>query len=332
MMKAKITALLIVISLGNLYAQQLTNHTQYMFNDFALNPAVAGTKTFMPVNLSFRRQWVGIKEAPVTQFISTHGYVGYNMGMGVQLYNEATGPTRRTGVSVSGAYHLIIDKTEYNMGLGEDNQHTISFGMSFMLNQLALDKSKLISYTPNDPTVIEAYNNQLNPDANFGVYYHNLNKYYFGVSVMNLFQGKSDIYNVPNTIKNFYVRNYYLSGGATMHLKEKWLMAPSFLVQYIEAGVFQVDVGSRFIFDKKYWFGMSYRHQDAIIPMVGLNFTQMRFGYSYDITLSQIQNYSHGSHELNLIILIDKVGENFDNRKPGFLKLKIGTFKPEIQI
>ena len=208
-----------------------------------------------------------------------------------------------------------------------------TLNLLFKKDGLTLETDRYHKWERGDPKWKEI--THLNPDANFGVYYHNLNKYYFGVSVMNLFQGKSDIYNVPNTIKNFYVRNYYLSGGATMHLKEKWLMAPSFLAQYIEAGVFQVDIGSRFIYDKKYWFGLSYRHQDAVNPMIGVNFNEIRFGYSYDITISQIKNYSFGSHELICVIILNRIGNNEYNRSAGKRSDKKNRvikldFKPEI--
>ena len=337
-MKKILYLIIFLLSFSSLMnAQQLSLHTQYMTNDFALNPAIAGTKSYNPINLSFRRQWVGIREAPVTEFISMHGYYGHNLGIGGQLYNESVGPTRRTGASLSAAYHLTLSKTGYNMGLQDDNQHTFSFGLSFELNQLALDMAKLIPYTANDPTVDQAYNSQLTPDMNFGLFYHNLDKYYFGFSVMNLFQGKSDIYNIPNDITNIYVRNYYLTGGATLYLKGSWTLLPSFLVQGIETGVVQFDIGARAFYDDKYWIGVSYRHQDAVNPMIGVNFDEIRFGYSYDITISQIKNYSFGSHELICVIILNRIGNNEYNRSAGKRSIKKNRvikldFKPEIYL
>ena len=41
-------------------SQQNSMTSQYLFNDFAINPAVAGTKSYSPLSISFRRQWVGI--------------------------------------------------------------------------------------------------------------------------------------------------------------------------------------------------------------------------------------------------------------------------------
>jgi len=85
----KIFVLLITISSYS-FAQQLTYNSQYMMNQFLINPAAAGTKNFMPISTSFRQQWAGFNDAPRTQMISAHSKVGENMGVGGILYNDVT--------------------------------------------------------------------------------------------------------------------------------------------------------------------------------------------------------------------------------------------------
>ena len=49
------------------------------------------------------------------------------------------------------------------------------------------------------------------------------------------------------------------------------------------------------------WAGASYRPGDAIIAMVGVQLIQdLKFGYAYDITTSDIKGYSSGSQEVML--------------------------------
>lgn len=322
-MKKILLYILFVLSLGYCQAQQMALHSQFMVNDYVLNPAISGTKSFTPLTLSVRRQWVGIKEAPVTQFLSGHGYMGYNIGFGAMLYNEASGPTRRTGAAVSGAYHFILKKDQKN------GQQVLSLGMSAMLSQLYLDKEKLITYLPDDPTIIAAYNTQMVPDANFGLYYHNENKYYFGLSVFNLIQTKTDLTNIPNDIKNNYVRNYYIMGGGDIEINNKLTMHPSMLIQGIEALPIQLDFNVRGIYLDKYWLGMSYRHKDAIVALLGYQYHEFTVAYSYDFTLSNIRNFSSGSHEIVLTMLLDKVGQNYYKTEPGTYKVKKGgRFRP----
>lgn len=272
--------------------QQLALQSQYMFDKFTINPAFAGTQKGIPIHLGVRRQWSAIREAPATQYLSSNFSLGSGLGAGAVLYNEAAGPTRRTGLALSGAYQFTLFKS------GE-NHHQLSLGASAILSQHALDKKKLETYLPDDPTIIAAYNNQLLPDATFGVYYHNSDKYFAALSITNLIQTKTDILNIANDVRNNFVRNYYLMAGINIEAGTL-LIQPTALIQMIEATPIQFDIGSRFIYEDKYWIGASYRHQDAIVAMFGLNYSGVEFGYSYDITISNIKAYSNGSHELHL--------------------------------
>jgi len=65
----------------------------------------------------------------------------------------------------------------------------------------------------------------------------------------------------------------------------------------------QLDLNVTYMFDKTYWFGLSYRMQDAIAPMLGAKFLpnkSLKVGYSYDVTTSKMRGHSSGSHEIML--------------------------------
>lgn len=279
------------------YGQQLALQSQYMFNKFTINPAFAGTQKGIPIHFGVRRQWSAIKEAPVTQYLSTNMNISGGLGAGLTLYNEVAGPTRRTGLGLAGAYQFSLFKS------GE-NHHQLSLGLSAIISQYALDKKKLETYLPDDPTIIAAYKNQVLPDASFGAYYHNADKYFVALSIINLLQTQTDIYNIANDVKANFVRNYYLMGGYNIDASDVFTIQPGFLIQAIETLPMQFDISSRFIYENKYWVGASYRYQDAIVAMFGLNYSGMEFGYSYDITTSNIKTYSNGSHEIHLIYRI----------------------------
>jgi hypothetical protein len=52
---------------------------------------------------------------------------------------------------------------------------------------------------------------------------------------------------------------------------------------------------------KKIWVGATYRLQDAIAPMIGYMAPfGLKVGYSYDLTLSKLNGYSSGTHEIML--------------------------------
>jgi hypothetical protein len=55
-------------------------------------------------------------------------------------------------------------------------------------------------------------------------------------------------------------------------------------------------------YENRFWGGVSYRVQDAVTVLAGLNWNNFKFGYSYDITTSKLggAGKSNGSHELFL--------------------------------
>jgi len=63
----------------------------------------------------------------------------------------------------------------------------------------------------------------------------------------------------------------------------------------------QLDLSSRLEYDKKYWGGLSYRFQDAVVVFAGLNLSNgLSIGYSYDLPTSALITTTSGSHEICL--------------------------------
>jgi type IX secretion system PorP/SprF family membrane protein len=308
-------------------AQQVTQWSQFYYNDFYLNPAVAGVKDYTHVHIGVRRQWLGIKEAPIAQVLQAHGYVGYNVGIGGGIINEVAGPTRRTGMNLSFAYHIRLSKKAFK----KDNTKTLSIGLSAVFNQHALDNEKLTTYTPNDITIQRGYNNQILPDANAGIYFSNGNKYYLGLSVFNLVQSKADLYDNITKVNNSLKRHYFFTAGYNWRVNNNFYMQPAVVFQMIEATPFQFDLNYRFVFQDKYSFGVGYRHLDAISGHAAYQWNFLRIGYSYDYCISDITTFTSGSHEVSLGFLFYGQGNQFGKKKkPGKRIQRTNEFNPSI--
>ncbi len=67
-MKRKVfLALTVTILIGGAsFAQQRPHYTQYILNNYIINPAVAGIENYTDIKISHRLQWVGLDGAPVT--------------------------------------------------------------------------------------------------------------------------------------------------------------------------------------------------------------------------------------------------------------------------
>jgi type IX secretion system PorP/SprF family membrane protein len=302
-MKKYITLIAVVIS-GMVSAQQISLNSQYLFNDMIVNPGATGALDYVPVHFNFRKQWTNFPGAPVTQFVSAHSSVGKRMGFGGALYNDVTGPSRRTGIMINTAYHLQLDPK---------NEHKLGIGLGVSLSQHLIDVTKLTTYLPDDPAVLRGYNNQMVPDANVGFFYHFKDKGFAGISAYNLVQMNRDLYNFETTFGNQLVRTYYVYGGYHFALNPNFGIKVSTLGRVIETGTWQADGTLLFTYKKFAWLGASYRHTDAVSFMAGGQVGPVKFGYSYDYTLSDIGNYSVGSHEVFLELQLHKSGEGSKN-------------------
>ena len=278
-------------------AQQFPLYSQYMFNQFILNPAVAGSDERIPIVATVRRQWSGIQNAPVTQSISAHAYTGQYVGLGINIFNEVAGASRRTGLSFSAARHFLVNKA---------SDTWFSFGLSGIFYQFGFDPSKLHFDQPDDPVITTAAVSKFTPDAAAGMYLYN-DHYYVGLSAQNLFQTPINLFDIADRNYNPASRVYFLSAGYEFVLSENLSIQPSTLVRKVYAAPYQMDLNIKATIVKHFTVGASYRTNDAVVALFGVNIPNVFAGYSYDITLNPLKSYSKGTHEIYLIVKMDNI-------------------------
>ena len=110
-MKRILILVFMICFLGALKAQQLPQITQYMNNNYLINPAIAGMYDYYQVNTTIRNQWAGMNQGPRTSVISIYGKHNNHVGLGGTVYNDVTGPTSRAGGSASYTYAFQVTKT-----------------------------------------------------------------------------------------------------------------------------------------------------------------------------------------------------------------------------
>lgn len=288
-MRKRIHLLLALLLVVLVKAQQLPQYTQYMFNDFAFNPAVAGKNEYADVRSNNRYQWVGITDAPRTYVLTVHGPMKFqNMGLGMNLFTDIVGPTRRIGLNFSYAYHIKINE-----------ETKVALGLSAGILQWGIDGHKLQLHDVGDDNLLTQYQTVYVPDFGGGVLLHN-KKYYLGISVPQLYQSKINLYpGVEN--KGKLVTHFNINGAYTFDLDDEFQIEPSFLVKYVTPAPVKVDFGVRGIYKEQVWLGVAYRHHDAVTALVGYMYKNyLIIGYSYDFSTTNIRKYSSGTHEVML--------------------------------
>lgn len=286
-----IACMLVIVS----KAQQLPQYTQYMLNDFAINPAVAGKNEYADVRSNNRYQWVGITDAPRTYVLTVHGPMKFkNMGLGMNLFTDIVGPTRRVGINFSYAYHIKLNE-----------ETKIALGLSAGILQWGIDGHKLQLHDAGDDNLLTQYQTVYVPDFGGGVLLHN-KKYYLGIAVPQLYQSKINLYpGVEN--KGKLVTHFNVNGAYTFDLDEDFQIEPSFLLKYVTPAPFKLDVGVRGIYKEQVWLGVAYRHHDAVTALIGYMYKNyLMIGYSYDFSTTNIRKYTSGTHEVMLGLRFSK--------------------------
>lgn len=277
----------IFVNVGFINAQQLPLYSQYMMNDFFINPAIAGTKEYSPLVLSIHKQWVGIENSPSTQTLSYHTLMpNKTTGLGGIIFHDSFGPESHLGLQFIYSYHLSIDK--YNK---------ISFGLAALAMQYKMDQRFFELTEYYDPAITYRVEKTIIPDANLGIYFYGA-KYSAGITVAQLFQSKLKINK--NVTENKMVRHYYVMGGYKFKFNDVdlWEIEPSILLKFTELTPPQLDFNTKIYYDKNFWFGISVRPNDSFIMNIGFKHNQYYIGYAYDFTFSNLSRHSSGSQEI----------------------------------
>ena len=289
----KLTLLFVSIFMGGmLQAQQLPQLSQFMLNDFAVNPAIAGMHDSYQIKTSVRNQWVGIEDAPKTTLLSIYGKSSDHVGLGGSVFNDQVGPTSRAGASLTYAYHLnFTDEVKMSMAL------------SGGFTQFRIDKVGWNTFHTDDPLMDGAEAVNLVPDATFGLNIYEEDKWYLGIAVPQLLNSKLTLIdedfvnNISVDMDGSLSRHIYVMGMYNLEIDHYWNLQPSVLFKTV-SNQNQIDMGLKTIYSDKFWMGMDYRTNGDISALLGF-IIQEKFmiGYSYDIPNPDISQYTSGSHE-----------------------------------
>jgi type IX secretion system PorP/SprF family membrane protein len=271
-------------------AQQHPMYSQYMFNMLNINPAYAGSRGVGTATALYRNQWVGIEGAPQTTSLGFDMAVKEKkIGLGFQLYDDRLGIERTTGLNVSYVFRIQLAESG-----------TLSLGLQGGLLNYRANFSDLRTFQPNDPVFSQNISGIL-PSAAAGVYY-NSDKFYVGLSTPALLKTKISYDNTAD-IESVNGRDLhlFLATGFVVNLSENLALKPSILVKAVSGAPTEFDFNANLWVHNIISFGFSYRTGDAIVGMAELQLSkQLRLGYAYDKTFSNLSAVNTGTHELML--------------------------------
>ncbi len=288
MVKVRIILIGLLISTSSVVVgQQRGAITQFMFNGLMLNPAYAGSHDALSLAAMSRHQWVGLEGAPTTQTVSLHAPLRKNhIAVGGWVFNDKIGVTSQVGAFGVGAYK--IDHKNYH----------ISFGMQIGMVNYSSNMGSIELRDPDDLDFYDNSTNEFQPNFGAGVYYYRSNMY-IGISAPELMRNSYG--DLKSESGGRQIRHYYLMTGFVHPLSHSVKIKPNALVKYADNAPVSLDLNLSFLFNDVIWTGVSWRSFDSIDLILEAQVTNnLRFGYAFDITTTDLGLTNSGTHEVVL--------------------------------
>ncbi len=308
----------------HVYSQQKPQYTQYLFNSFLINPAVAGIERYVDVKAGVRSQWQEVEGAPQTLYLSGNMPIGNNHiqdgansfpeggynpysrgyshryrasephhGLGVILQYDRTGQFRRTDAQLGYAYHLQIAETI-----------NLSAGINGGISQVRFDASGATTETPGDPVLGQYAESRTSPDLGIGLWLYGA-RFFLGVSAQQLV-GNPLALSGSAASRDAPAQQFYLMAGYKVHLGDDMAVVPSVLFKSLAGLPMVGDYNVKLAFRDRLWVGGGYRNHESFSAMAGFNISSLlNLSYSYDFNTGPVRTLAHGSHEIVLGLLLN---------------------------
>ncbi|WP_028297902.1 PorP/SprF family type IX secretion system membrane protein [Olivibacter sitiensis] len=316
----------------SVYGQISPTYTQYLNNQFLLNPALSGIERYIDIKLAHRNQWTGIEGNPKTTSLTAHmpigrAYVAENAlsfptegtnpfarayaqhyiasdshsGMGLQIQHDQAALLRRTDALLAYAYHL---KIHY--------RYNLAFGVQGGIAQTGLNHQRARPEQENDPAIGQI-TNKLSPNLGAGIWLYGP-RLFAGFSALQLVGNPMNFSS--NTAIGKPKPNLFFTAGYKLFLLDGMALIPSFMLKSIGNIPLTGDVNMKLAFNDRLWCGVGYRNKESVSALAGINISSLlNISYSYDSNVGAVRTLSSGSHEIALGVMLDNVAKAFNPQR-----------------
>lgn len=317
-MKNIFAFLILLLVVGNAWGQQRPQYTQYIMNNYLLNPAITGIEDYTDVKIGTRQQWVGLEGAPMTYYVTAHGPLNKEAssvrslgkgigntrtvkrnrfvrayphhGLGVTAITDKTGPLRRNNFTLNYAYHLPVSKAI-----------TVSLGAYGGLVRNSFNPNESTYANPADPAINPNYINRSYFDIGMGTWIYSQD-FFVGLSGAQLIKSGRELNpSEEEGTGGILQRHFFGTAGYKFRISPEVALIPSVMVKLANPSPLSVDATLRAVFADRVWAGVTYRNLDALAGMAGVNISHiLDVSYSYDYNTSNLNIANTGTHEVIL--------------------------------
>ncbi|MFC2137671.1 PorP/SprF family type IX secretion system membrane protein [Bacteroidota bacterium] len=304
--QAKIKILFFIVSFLNF--NSLLNGQSYMLYskvdvyEFAVNPAASGRAYYPYLNLSFKKQWLGIKNSPFTTGIGgcirmgTFDFYRPNkmlnksiyknkgrIGIGALMLHDINGPLKTSNYVATVSYFIPFKESE------------LSFGLASRFGAYSIDYSVLSPGIDNDPMFSHSEIGSVIPEFDFGIYYHT-HQFYTGISINELIK-KHKLFFLEDETNN--TRDAFFLSGYKFFLLY-FDFEPAIYLGMINKDELYYNFRAKVYYRSYNWIALSYKTHNILCFSFGARLNKMYFAYSFEQNVSRVAKYNFGTHELML--------------------------------
>lgn len=283
------------------YAQEtIPMYQQYLFDsEFLFNPAHFGKTDDVVFMANYQKQFSKFDESPNVQSVGLHANVFDRVGAGAYFFRDQNGPISANGIAIGASYFVPLSD--------DDRKDQFSFGTTLNLYNESFDVSKVSAEDPNDPLLYENNNSIFIAYANIGLQ-ATYKGAFAGVAVADI--PLSNNVAVVNGIEPSPTR-FYLNGGYQWEIVDGFSVEPSFMMNLNTNSARMVDmnlIAKVHGEDDYFAFGVNYRtakssvgsEQLSISPLIKIKLNRLHIGATYNLGLSDIQQYGGNSYMLSV--------------------------------
>lgn len=317
-------------------AQQRPHYSQYILNNFIINPAISGIENYADIKMSMRNQWIGIPGAPKTVYFTAHtalnkkdyrenitslgmknNPMGYDFtetynpaaphhGIGISAFNYSTGYINHINSMATYAYHMGLDET-WNLAGG--------FGVGF--SHISVNRSEIVIENVNDPLIgtLLGIKRKFKPDLSSGVFLYS-KKFFLGLSGQQLIPGKIEI--TDTSYQTSLIPHLFATTGLRVNLNEYISLLPSVVFRHVGNLPLTIDYNIKLQYMNFIWAGINIRRNDGITSMLGINLNKtLNMSYAFELTTSKtlLGPLNRGTHELVIGFVLNNKYNDMSPRK-----------------
>ena len=291
-----------------LLAQQAPISTQYFNNPLIINPAFAGTRNALAIDIATRQQWIGIKGAPQTYYLVAHTPVNRSkISLGASLMADKAGPVNTNHFSLAYSYLLRINYRTF-----------VSFGLNTGVNNywIGLNDLKLVDY--EDPYFAQNIENTWKPTVGTGLVVFTP-AWYVSLSLPQI---PLDRIKGPENIELYSAaRRIYASGGYYLFFADGYNVKLSWMGRFATGAAPVHDLNAFFTIKDNFNVGITYRLESAVAMILGAQITpEIGVFYSYDFPVSGTRLHNLSNQEITISFDISRYF--IRNRDREFLRKK----------